>query len=128
MPWTAPPMPVPRVNRQLGSGEQLGWLRASVTGSTGWPSEYGVSLPRSSRLSWMLLRARLAVMSSYVGHVRAAIVTSRSVPRPFTVCADAAGAAARSAITARTINSRPCRLIIGRWSAHPGRSHILPRG
>ena len=34
-----------------------------------------MSGPRSSRLSWMLLRFRLAMMSVYVGHVRAARVT-----------------------------------------------------
>jgi hypothetical protein len=36
---------------------------------------YGVSGPRSLRLSWMLLRALFAWMSVYASQTRAAIVT-----------------------------------------------------
>ncbi len=69
-------IPRPRVSCQFSIGWQLGCTRSSVVASTTSPSLYGVSAPRSLRLSWMLLRARLAVMSVYCGHTRAAIVTS----------------------------------------------------
>jgi len=53
-------------------GVQAGWTAASTVGSTVWSPEYGVSGPRSWRLSMMLLRARLAVTEAYVGQLRAA--------------------------------------------------------
>ena len=69
MPGPARPwMPVPSVNSQFAIGVQLsGCTLASIAGSTmsGTPSTpYGVSGPRFSRLSMMLLRARFAVMSA----------------------------------------------------------------
>ncbi len=93
-------MPLPSVNSQLSIAVQFGWTCASTAGSTssGSPScPYGVSGPRSLRLSMMLLRARFAVMSSYVGHDRAAIVTSRVWS-----CADAGAANSASAASTPT--------------------------
>ena len=58
-----PAIALPIVNVQPVIGAQLGWTVCSTSGSTSWPALYGVSTPRSRRLSWMLLRARLAVMS-----------------------------------------------------------------
>ncbi len=57
-------MPVPSVKVQSGSGWQSGWFVDSRSGSIGWPDVYAVSAPRSLRLSWMLLRARFAVIAS----------------------------------------------------------------
>ena len=64
-PTTLPgAMPVPSVKRQPVIGVQSGCVDCSMAGSTAWPCVYGVSAPRSRRLSWMLLRARLARMAS----------------------------------------------------------------
>ncbi len=59
-------IPLPSVNSQLSIGVHSGWTSASTAGSTrnGSPfSPYGVSAPRSFRLSMMLLRARFAVIA-----------------------------------------------------------------
>jgi hypothetical protein len=45
-------------------GVQAGWVSSSMAGAIGSPASYGESSPRSRRLSWMLLRARLARMAS----------------------------------------------------------------
>ena len=74
-PETWPAMPLPKVNCHPVIGVQAGWTAASTVGSTVWSPEYGVSGPRSWRLSMMLLRARLAVTEAYVGQLRAASVT-----------------------------------------------------
>ena len=66
---------VPSLNFQPVIGLQAGWLGSSIEGLIGWFSLYGVSAPRSRRVSWMLLRARLAVMSVKAGHSRATMVT-----------------------------------------------------
>ena len=60
----------------------------------------------------MLLRARFAVMSVYVGHCRAAIVTKKSVPCPSGPggCWALAGAAAESNANSVTMKThRPTR-------------------
>ena len=79
---TGPPIPRPSVNFQPVIGVQFGCVASSIDGLIGCPAVYGVSAPRSFRLSWMLLRARFARMSVYVGHWRAAIVTKTSLPSP----------------------------------------------
>ena len=63
VPGVTPLIPFPNVKSQLDSGVQFGWLGVSIDGEMGWPEVYFVSSPRSWRLSWMLFRARLAVMS-----------------------------------------------------------------
>src|ERR1044072_8244282 len=67
-PRTGPPMPRPSVNSHPVIGVQFGCVAASIAGLIGCPAEYGVSAPRALRLSWVLLRARLAPMAVYVGH------------------------------------------------------------
>ncbi len=106
-PVTLPAIERPSVNCQPVIGVHAGWLAASMSGSMGWPALYGVSTPRSRRLSWMLLRARFAVMSVYVGHCRAAIVTKKSVPCPSGPggCWALAGAAAKSSANSVTMET-----------------------
>ena len=79
-------MPVPSVNSHGESGRQFGWYWLSTTGETtlgtggviaGLP--YGLSAPSGTSVSWMLLRARLPVISANVSHSRATIVTNRSL-------------------------------------------------
>ena len=73
---TRPPaIPSPRVNCHPSRGLHLGWPLDSVSTLIASPSLYRVSGPRSLRLSWMLLRARLAVMSVYSEHSRATRVS-----------------------------------------------------
>ncbi len=72
MPVSCPPMPRPSLKFQPCSGAQSGWNSASISGSIRFGTQrpsgsrvpYGVFAPRSRRLSWMLLRARLAVIAS----------------------------------------------------------------
>ena len=81
-------MAVPSENSHGDSGRQFGWYLLSTTGDStfgiggsmaGFP--YGLSAPSGTSVSWMLLRARLPVISSKVSHSRATIVTRR-VARP----------------------------------------------
>jgi hypothetical protein len=59
-----PAIPLPNVNFHPVIGVQAGWVSSSMAGAIGSPASYGESSPRSRRLSWMLLRARLARMAS----------------------------------------------------------------
>ena len=63
-----PPRPVPIWNFQPTSGWQLGCSGSSTNGEIGCPDWYGLTPgPRSCRVSWRLLRARLGRMSAKVG-------------------------------------------------------------
>src|SRR3954451_6242542 len=56
-------MPGPNENPKPVSGRQFGCISCSWVGFTSWPAWYWVFGPRSRRLSWMLLRLLLALMS-----------------------------------------------------------------
>ena len=56
-------MPVPSVKVKSLSGSQADCMSCSWAGLINSPVSYSVSGPRSRRLSWMLLRSLLALMS-----------------------------------------------------------------
>ena len=93
-----------------------------IGGTTaGFP--YGLSAPSGTSVSWMLLRARLPVISANVSHSRATIVTRR-VGSSW-ACAESGNAdhtAVISTAKSPTLLGMPVTLARGRVSGrHPGR-------